>query len=445
MKKRIIMFLPAFMLAALSGLNGQLLPEELRLSVAEARDYAVKNNLAAEAARYDIEAARLTLWETISAGLPQISGSASLGDNLKLMTTLLPGEFFGQPGKKIPVQFGSKYNSSYGVQASMLLFNGPYIVGIQTAMLAGKLAGLNISKTEQDIRESVTMSYYLILISEESMKILEGNIEALNETLRSTRTMLSVGMAEETDVDQMVSNVSMMQNTRSSMERALEMNYNLLRFQLGVKPDTRIILTETLTSVLETTDIDGLIGRGFSIKDNIDYQLLEGREQMSELTVKMQKSTVLPTLSTFYTNSKSGMGDKLNELRWFPNSMLGFQLSVPIFASGERYMKIRKARIDLLKARTGRELITEQLLIQEKQLRYNLVNAREQYNLQEKNIEVAKRIYDSVVNKYRQGMASSLEVTQANANYLQAENNYLSALVTLLQSKTSLDKLMGNI
>jgi outer membrane protein len=90
-------------------------------------------------------------------------------------------------------------------------------------------------------------------------------------------------------------------------------------------------------------------------------------------------------------------------------------------------------------------MVTEQLLLQEKQLRYNLVNAREQYNLQKENIDVSKRVYSSTENKFRQGMASSLDLTQANSLYLQAENNYISALMNLLQTKLALDKLLNNM
>jgi outer membrane protein len=249
MKTKIVNLIVLLLMSA-PLVSAQSEGEELRLSLAEAQKYAIDNNMAIASVRYDIESSKLALWEAISAGLPQLNGSASLNDNLKLMTTLLPGEFVGQPGTKVPVQFGSKYNSSFGAQASMLLFSGQYIVGIQTATLAQKLTGLNVDKTEQDTKEGVVMSYYLILISEESMKILEGNIAALDETLRSTRTMLAAGMAEATDVDQMVSNVSMMENTKSSMERTLELNYNMLRFQLGVTAGTKLILTESLESIV---------------------------------------------------------------------------------------------------------------------------------------------------------------------------------------------------
>jgi outer membrane protein len=139
------------------------------------------------------------------------------------------------------------------------------------------------------------------------------------------------------------------------------------------------------------------------------------------------------------------MGDKISELRWFQNSMAGLQLSVPIVASGQRYAKIRKAQINLDKARTTKEMVTDQLRLQEKQLRYNLINANIQYKNQKDNIEVSKRVYASTENKYKQGMASSLELTQANSLYLTAENNYVSALMNLLQTKLALDKLLNNM
>ena len=84
-------------------------------------------------------------------------------------------------------------------------------------------------------------------------------------------------------------------------------------------------------------------------------------------------------------------------------------------------------------------------MIQEQQLRYNLLNANIQYNSQKENIEVAKRVYKNVENKYKQGVASSLELTQSNMQYLTAESNYVNALLTLLQSKLALDKLMNNL
>lgn len=443
--KRILITAASLLILSGAMIIGQGSTGELKLSLKEAQEYALMNNKMVLTARSDVKAARASVWETISAALPQVSASGSFMDNLKLMTTLLPGEFFGQPGEKIPVTFGSQFNSSGSVEASLLLFNAPLYIGIETTRLAQKLSEENLLKSELDTKESVASAYFLILVSEKSLELLNGNIENLNETLKSTRAMFDVGMAEETDVDQMVSNLTMVENNRSSLERTIELNYNLLRFQLGVPAATVIELSETLDNMTDKVNVEALLSQEFDHTRNVDYRLVEGQEMMSSLALKSQKASVLPTIAGFYNYGTNGMGDKLSELRWFPNSVVGLQISLPVFASGQRYSQIKKAKINLERAKTTKEMVTEQLQIQEKQLRYNLVNANLQYKSQLDNVEVAKRVYTSVENKYKQGMASSLELTQANSQFLQAESNYVSALLNLLQTKVALDKLLNNL
>ena len=418
---------------------------ELKISLKEAQEYAIQNNKMMISSRMEVEASKVAVWETISNALPQVSASGSFTDNLKLMTTLLPGEFFGQPGTKIPVTFGSQYNSGASVQASVLLFNAPLFIGIESTKLANKLSEKSLVKTELDTRESVSIAYYLILVSERSLEILEGNIANLTEILKSTRSMYSAGMAESTDVDQMVSNVTMVENTRSAMQRTIELNYNLLRFQLGVSAETKIVLSENLEGLTSSINIEALLSQQFDHKQNINYMLIDGQEQMSILALKTQKASVLPTLSGFYSYGVNGMGEKVSTQQWFRNSMTGLQLSVPIFGSGQKYSQIKRARINLNKATTTKEMVTEQLLLQEKQLRYDLVNANLQYKSQKENVEVSRRVYKSLENKFKQGMASSLELTQSNSLYLQAENNYVSSLMNLLQTKLALNKLLNNM
>jgi len=436
-----------FLLLLLPGmvLSAQDPDKALTLSVEQAQEYAVEHNKMVKSSRYDVQASEMSKWEVISNGLPRVDGSGSLNDNLKLMTTLLPGEIIGQPGIKVPVQFGTKYNGSYGFQATQMIFNAPYFVGVQTVKLAEKISMQSLEKSEIDIREQVINTYYLILISQESLDILNGTSENLREVYRSTKSMKEVGMAEETDVDQILSNVRGLEANVRSMERNLEISYNILRFQLGVDIDTEINLTTGLDELLEKANAEKLVDREFNLREHIEFRLTESQVKMQELTLKNEKASILPSFSAFYSWNKNGMGDKLNDLSWFPNSMLGVQVSVPIFASGQRYSRIKRAQIDLEKARTGRNMVSDQLRLQEKQLRYNLINARDQFNTQQENVEVAYRVYESVENKYRQGVASSLDLTQAQNNYLQAENNYVTALMDLLQTKLALDKLLNNI
>jgi len=426
-------------------LSGQENSRELKLSLNEAQDYAMTNNKMVRAAKSDIVASKSAVWEAISGALPQINASGSFIDNVTLATTVIDGKYFGAPGTIIKAKFGQPFSSGLTVQASMLLFNAPLYIGIETTKLAQKLSEQNLEKSEEDTKEAVSTAYYLILVSEKSLEILKGNIANLNETLKSTRAMYSAGMAEATDVDQMVSNVSMVENNLSSLERTIELNYNILRFQLGVPLTTKITLTETLESLTDKINIEALLAQEFDYRQNINYKLIEGQEQMSRLNLKSQKAQILPTLSGIYSNSETGQGEKINSMYWSYSSLLGLQLSIPIFASGQRYAKISRAQFNLDKARITKDIVTDQLMMQEKQLRYNLVNANSQYRSQKDNVEVSKRVYASMENKYKQGMASSLDLTQANSMYLTAENNYISALLNLLQTKLALDKLLNNM
>jgi len=445
MKRKFLFTSILSMAVSWATLGGQEAGKELVLSLTEAQNFAIQHNRMIISARLDVEASKMAIWQTISAGLPQISSSAGLTDNIKQMTFLIPNFITPDPDDKTEITMGTQFNASIGLQANMLLFNAPYLVGIETSKLAKKLAETNVNSTELDIRESVASVYYLILVSEESLKVLDGNLANLRETLKSTQAMFSVGMAESTDVDQMISNVTMVENSRSSLERTTELNYNLLRFQLGVTSDTRIRLTGTLEDFTKEINVDALLSQEFNYTDNMNYKLVEGQEQLSALGLKAQKAQVLPSLAGVISGTSTGMGDKISGINWYNSSLVAVQLSVPIIASGQRHAAIKKARFNLEKAKNTKEMIMDQLKIQEKQLRYNLVNANLQYKSQKENVEVSQRVYKSMENKFRQGMASSLDLTQANSLYLQAENNYISSLMNLLQTKLALDKLLNNM
>jgi len=420
--------------------------QSMSFTLKQAQDYAIAHNFQMQSARLDLETADLTVKETLSAGLPQINASASLNDNLKLMTTLIPAEMFGGPaGTYTEIQFGTQYNTSWGVQATQLLFNGPVIVGIQTAKVYRELSEQGVVKTQKDILETVANTYYLTLISEESMKIIDGNIENLKATLTQTKTMFAAGMVEATDVDQITISLTMMENTKRSMMRNIELNYNLFRFQLGLTGETEVSLTESLENVMEQVSFETILAQQFLVGNNIEYNMIETQENLALLNIKAQKSLYLPSLAGFFTYNQSGQGDELFGQTWFPNSIIGAQLDIPIFAGGQRKAKLGKAKVELRKIENTKNMVQEQLLLQERQLRFNLNNALEKYSNEKENVVLAKRVMDNIYLKYQQGIVSSLDLTQANSNYLQAENNHISALMEVLQAKVALDKLLNNI
>jgi outer membrane protein len=410
--------------------------EKLTLDLESAREHALNYNRTIKNSGLAVDQSQEKLWETIAAGLPQINATTDYSNAMGAKIKIQFEE--GMPATEIPI----KPTSNFNLQVGQLIFNGGYIVGIQTAKLAEKLSEKNLKKTEQDIISQVTESYYLVLVSEESLKILKANTENLREIYRKTKPMVKVGMMEEVELDQLSVQVNSLDNTMRSAERQLEMAKNLMRVQLGVTADTKLELTESMVDIIDRYNTSVDIDSSFDAQQNIDYQMLDLQENMTEKQINMQKANYLPTISGYYNYTYKLLKPAFD---MSPAHMIGLQMNIPIFSSGERRSKVRQAKIDLETTKNNKLLLEEQLDIQYKQLQFNLKNAVESYKTQKKNVEVSREVYQNLKRKYEQGMISGLELTTADNNYLQSESNYLNSIFEVLQAQNELETLTGEI
>lgn len=455
--------------------------EKLRLSLNEANDYAMEHNLTLKNARLDIEYSERQLKGAIAQGLPQVDASVDYLTyfNYELVFPFGGGgadisaedynQFFSEamtqfPGANPQTIFAQGYidgkinelvygdeesnkilmsdQSTAKVQVGQLLFSGQYWVGIKAAKLGKKIAEQGLNRSILDVKESIASSYYLVLVTERSLNVFQKNIDNLKKIKGHTQKMYEAGVAEQTDVDQISIQVTMLENNQRSMKRALEMSYNLLRFQLGAEAGTEIELTENLDALLNETKKENMILTNFDIDSNVLYQMTSTQEEISEKMVDMERWAYSPTLTGFYSYNYKLLRTPFD---MNPNNMAGLSMSIPVFSSGSRKHKLEQAKIQLDQARLNRKLIEDQLQMQEEQLRLDLQTAVENYNSQKENVEVAKRAFTSTSNKFDQGMVSSLDLTQANSNYLQAETSLIQSIMSLMQAKLALDKMYNQL
>ncbi|HYX06590.1 MAG TPA: TolC family protein [Bacteroidales bacterium] len=427
------------LLLATAGFSSLFAQPSLTLSLDSAVNYAIAYNKTLMISGLSIDQADEKVKETIAQGLPQLDATLDYSNFLGAETTLRLGSM---PDTVPPSIIKFNPTSNFQFTASQLVFSGSYIVGLQSVKLYKSLSKTNYEKTQEDITEQVMNSYYLVLISERNNAIVKKNLENLKDVFTNTQSLLEFGVREKTDVDQLRVQVSMMENQLRSSERTVEVNYNLLRLQLGVPAQTQIILTDSLDAILKRADFEATLMQDFKIEDNIQYQAMNVQEKISEKQVLLQKMNYLPTISGFYRYTNKLMKP---EFDISPNSVLGLNMSIPIFSSGKRRAQVSQAKISLETTQTQKDLLAEQLRIQEKQSRYNLKNAIDQYNSQKENVDVAKSVYDSYREKYRQGLISSLDLTNVNNNYLQAQSAYISSLFQVLQAQTALEKLLSTL
>jgi len=483
MKKRNIILLFIWMLSLGLFTQGfsQELPDRLVLDLQGAVEQALAFNKSLKNARSEVERARARNWEAISQGLPQVDGgmdyssffnyemefSFSMGGGADFTQDQLL-EAFNQTQEVFPFYTLSDVatlgaNTYYeGVLSSMmepttillsdqasaklmvnqLIFSGQYIVGIQTAKLAMKISEQNLDFNELNIKESVISAYYLVLITEESLDIVRQNLENLEETLDQTEVMFKTGMAEQTDVDQIRITVNQLANANTSLQRSLELNYNLLRFQLGQETNVEIVLTDELETLFSAMQVESALDVPFEIENNVGYQIMQTQEEINKKMVGLEQWNYAPTITGFYNYNAKIL---TTDFDMNPNHMVGLSMGVPIFSSGMRKARVDQAKIDYNMAQVNRDIMEDQLLLQEKQYKYNLQSSLENLYTQQENVEVAQRVYDSYRRKFEQGMATSLDLTQANDNYLNAENNYLTSIMEVMSAKLQLDKLMNKL
>ncbi len=410
--------------------------QKLMLDLYGAKKYALENNKSLINTSLAQDKTNLALREAIANGLPQVNASVdysnAMGDSISIRFNP------EMPATKIPI----KPQSNLYLNVSQLLFSGNYIVGVQIARLYKDLSVKNNQRTELDVLAQVTDGYYLVLVSRELLGILNQNLLNLEKLYEKMTAMEQVGIIEKTDLDQLSVQVNSMQNAVKSSERQLELATNILRLQLGVSVDTELELTEALPAILDEAGFEAALMRSFDLEGNIEYQLMEQQILVSRKMVDMQKANVLPTLSAFYRYTYKIIKPDFDMT---PPNLVGLQLSIPIFASGVRDAQIKQAGIDLKTMENNRDLLTDQLKIQEKQLRFNYTNALETFQNQQKNIEVARRVYANLKLKYEQGLISGLDLVNADNNYLRAETEYISSIMQVLSSRVQLEKLYGTI
>ncbi len=441
----IIFFLLALLLAPVPAAQND---SALKLSLEAARAYAREHSFEVQNSELEWESARQKVKETVATGFPQISSNVSYNNNMILATMLIPNFFDGKPEEKIPVQFGTQHNASANIQVQQLIFNGSYLVGLQTSRIYTSLAERGLVRSELDVLEAVTSTYFNILVAEESERILKSNLANIEKTLNEIRELNREGFVADTDVDLIQITVNQLRNALQTVGRQKEIAFKLLNFQMGLELDEKIALTETLEDIFNRADIDEILHTEFDLTRSVDFELAGIQERLAEKALKNEKANYWPSVAAFFTYQQSAYRDSFNffsrQEKWYPTSILGLSFNFPIFKSGLQKARIRQAEVALDQARTATRQAANGLLLEAERAKIRLVSAQENYENMKDNRELAEKVYGVTLEKYREGIATSMDLTQASDKALQAQSGYIQALSELLNAMNNLDRINNN-
>lgn len=421
----------------------------------QALEYAEANQISIQKSKLDIEDAEYQIKEILAAAIPKLNGKVEYQRFLQLPTQILPeGSFFkGDPSQGIPpnpeedleVQFGVKNSLTGGLSFSALLFDGSVFVGIQASRLARELAASQIGVTERDVRDQVNKAYLAVLIAKRNEEILRKNVINLEETLHETTEMYKSGFMEELDVKRLDYSLSNLEMELANVGNLIYATKNVLKLQMGYPMEDSIQVVESLDDFVDQQAAVALMSEDYDFQNRPEYKPLFVAGELREMDIKQLRFGYLPTLSAFANYSQQLQADKLANGKWFPSSIVGATLEVPIFDGRDRAMKINRAKVRLQHHELDIESSKRAFQLEIDNARKDFVTSLNIVINGEENMDLAEDIYEVAQIKYREGVGSSVEMYQAESSFYQAQSRYINALYDFMVSKSNLEKALGKI
>lgn len=414
------------------------------LSLQEAIDYALKNNRQALNAKRDIEAAKKQKWETTASGLPQISAAIDYQNFLKQQVQVIPAEFFGgAPGEFQEVVFATKQSVNALATLNQKVFDGSYIVGLQSAKVFLEISKNAKVQTDLEVRNAVINAYGNVLLTEESIAILKRNIEVLEKNLYETTKIYENGLGEQESVEQLQITLSGVKSNLNNTERLKILAYQMLNINLGLDVYNSLVLTDNLETLAEQNRSLALLEVENNPENTIEYLIAENDTKAKSLMVKLEKSKALPTLNAFLNGGYSAFENEFtffdNDQEWFGSSLFGLSLDIPIFSSGMRSASTQRAEINLEKSLTELEQTEQRIKLEIASAKSDYQFAIEDYENKKENLKLAERIENKNQTKFFEGIGSSFELRQAQTQLYTAQQELLQAMLDVINTKATLE------
>jgi len=413
------------------------------LTLAGAKEFAVKNAFQVKSKNLDAQTAKLQTEQLLAIGLPQISGSIQYQNFIDRPTSILPGDFFGMPGQNVAVQFGVPQTLTAGINASQLLFDGSWLVGLQASKAYAALQNKNIIKSEIDVKRATEEAYHLAVIAQESIALLTASRDLLATTLEHTKALKNEGFVETQDVEQLSLSLNELEaRIRVAQTQALVAK-SLLKFTIGMNVEEEITLLDNSNAILESFNAQ-LVQTTFNADNLIDNQIIKDGLALQKLSVKNQQAGLLPNLAAFYSLQRQAQRQEFNffdgDESWYPTQLWGLSMNIPIVSGGSKMKGIQKAEVEVKRMEETLAFSTNAAKLEYQVGMAEYMNATQNVDLAMQSYTLASSILEKTQIKFDQGTSSSFELSRQTSQLLQAQVSLIQARLSLMNAQTRLSK-----
>ena len=453
------------LVALLFLFSNEAIAQQTSMSLNDCIDYAIKNQTKMKGARLDEELQIQKNNEIIGIARPQITAngqfqylfilpkqraSADAFDFASSLTffkidTPAYQAYQQQPKAKYSeLQFGLPFNVSAGVQASQLLFDAGVFVALKARRSLEELSTLNTKRTEEEIRVSVSKAYYNCIIAEKRIALLNENISLLSTIENQTRKLFEEGFAEKIDADRLKVQTNNLKIEKQKIENLIELSYQLLKFQMGMALNNNLTLTDNLTinEVKNGLELDRIV----NYDNRTEMTLLKTVKRLNGYDYERYQKGYLPTIAAVVSGSYASQTQSIPDLfkyRYFPTGAFVLSANVPIYDGNTRKSKMNQAKLNILKNENDMETLKQAVDLESSNARTQLKNSLISLENQEKNIDLARKVYDVAQKKFKEGVGTNIEIIQAETALKDAQTNFFNSLYEAIISKIDFQKSLG--
>jgi len=416
-------------------------------TIQQAVDYARKNNVQVKNALLNIQSQQQTNREITAGALPTITGSIGMTDYIKIPTSLIPGEIFGQPaGTYIPVQFGTKYNSTANIQLQQTLFDGQVFIGLQARETSIQFQTKNKEVTEEAIKTNIYKIYYQLVLSKTQIDLLDANIARLQKLEHDANELYKNGFAEKLDIDKVTVQLANLQTEKLKALNMISIGYLALKTLMGMPVKDVLTLVDKISEDQIKEDFSN--DTAYQYADRKDFQYLSLARKLNEFNIKRYQLSYIPVLSlngSYSKNAQRNSFDFLSKGDWFTTSYVGLNLAIPIFDGFARSARISRSKIELKE--TDNQIDNLKLSIdgEVEQAKINFKTSLSTMDFQKKNMQLAETVYNQTKKKFESGTGSNTEISAAQTDLVTAQTNYINALYTAIIARVDYLKATGKL
>lgn len=443
------------------GIN---LSAQQSFTLQEAISYGIENSSAIKMKMIANEDANAQVKELKSIGLPKVNGYVNYQYYLAVpaqpvadfITPSVYGVLFNEnviPERDLGAPNVFKFTLfqpnqlAAGVEVSSMIFDGSYLYSVKAAKLYRELVQKEKSATEYSVKTSITKAYTAVLIAMENKKVIAKNVENLSKSLKEVEALYSNGFAESLDVDRLQLSYDNLLTEMERVDQMIDVSKNILKFQMNFPSQLDINVTEDINTILSKMDQNiNLNLANLDYNQREEYGLITLGQSLNDLDYKRTKAGYLPTARA--TASAQGSLQRKNlfdndETGIIPQSILGVSLNIPIYDGGDKSAKLQRIKLKQEKTALEKMDFEKSMTLQVKNALSSYQNAVKITENRKKAVDINQNIYNKTLIKFKEGVGSSVEVTQAESSLYQAQGAYTNALYDLLSSNIELQTALG--